>query len=140
MSAKIRVAGYHLDGKLAGIYKSMMEAGRENYISDDSIRNCINGRSRTAGDMFWIKLGFEEEAPKKLDLKSILKKNYCYRPVRMLSKRSGKVLSEFESITEAERVMGIASPEIVRSCRGFISEDSIRAGGYKWEYVENKRD
>ena len=52
------------------------------------------------------------------------------KPVQMLDKSTGELLSTFLSTHEAERVTGIANQSISSCCLGRLKS----AGGYKWRY------
>ena len=51
----VRVDQYDLDDNYLKTYRSVNEAGRENHISNKSIRDCINGKQKTAGSFRWKK-------------------------------------------------------------------------------------
>jgi hypothetical protein len=48
----------------------------------------------------------------------------------MLDPRTGTVIKEFISISDAGRKLGINSSNITSVCKGIRS----KAGGYKWRY------
>ena len=53
------------------------------------------------------------------------------KQVQMFDKSTGELLATFPSTHEADRVTGIAQPNISACCLGKIKS----AGGYKWRYL-----
>ena len=91
-------------------------------------RNAINIRIHMA-----IGVGIDIGHRACLDEQKILK---C-KPVIQLSKE-GKVVKTWESITAAEKALGISSGNITGVLNPNIKKRPIRhtAGGFKWKYVD----
>lgn len=51
----IKIIQYDLSGNVIKIWESLMEASRQNNISEGAISNCINKRNKTAGGFRWEK-------------------------------------------------------------------------------------
>jgi hypothetical protein len=127
---KISKAVLKLDekGKIVKEFASISEASREAGISIGRLRDCLRGKSQTAGGFYWIEKGNE-----KLNkgLKSIIpsRKKLTNQPKAVLQfGMDGKFIAQYPSISQAAKDCGI-SPSALTSC---LNGDYLTAGGFQW--------
>lgn len=99
------------------------------------------GKRLTAGNYLWI---FREYTTEEIDDRIRKYKEYLSntcKPVCQIDKDTNKIIREWESASEAERVLGIFGTGIQAVCQKKPKKDGKgyyyipqTAGGFKWEY------
>lgn len=117
-----RVVQYSIEGKKIRTYVSAEEAANKTKIFVHSIINCCtHNHAFTAGGFRWA---FEGEQPQLLNWKRAPKKVQQYTP-------TGKLVANYNTITEAAKDTGINTASISLACRGKRQD----AGGFIWRYA-----
>ena len=117
------ICQYSLDGKFLRSYSSLAEAKKEfAYLSTSTLKG--THRSKSAYGYMW-----KYDNGDHSDVVPI-ETNKKFRKVIQIDSETNEVLSQYESLAEAERQTGISIKQICKACRGLHKT----AGGYKWRY------
>lgn len=115
-----RVVQYSIEGREIQEYASAEEAANKTKVYVYSIINCCtHNHAFTAGGFRWA---FEGELPQPLKTSS--------SKVKQLTP-TGKLVANYNSMTEAAKETGICITSISQACRGKKQD----AGGYVWRYA-----
>lgn len=125
-----KVFQYTLDGEFVAEYRSESEASRQTGINQTHINGCCNHKYgfKTAKNFIFV---YENEREIIYD---IIKEYNRYKDrtkIIQLSK-DGVFINEYQSATEANRILGIDSSSIIACCRG----KRKTAGGSIWKYLD----
>jgi GIY-YIG catalytic domain/NUMOD1 domain len=121
-SKKIRVSQFTLEGKLIKTWSSTKEASIKLKINSSSISLCINGKISTAGSYLWA---YEGKLPKIIG--SSLRSPVIQKDLL------GKVIKEWNSISEASRALKIGVSSIILCCK----ERKASIGAFSWSYKKD---
>jgi hypothetical protein len=129
------VLQFNLMGNFIKEYRSIVDAAQKLGISKNNIRDCLRGKSRTAGKFQWkykgdsiFEKGIVDIGPvKKID-------QYNCTPVLQFD-RNGKFIREYINIKEAAKTLGIKIENIRECFRG----RSKTAAGFQWRYINEPR-
>ena len=119
-TSKTKVDQYERNGKFLKTWDSINEAVKEVGISSSSISKCCSGKSKTSGGYIWRYHGSEPPAPQK----------GMSKRVGQYSK-SGDLIREWDSISQASKELGIGNSHIISVCKGRRKT----TGGYGWKYL-----
>ena len=114
---------YDTQGNLIGSYYSTNEAERQTGIKQSLISGQIAGEYKTAGGFRW---SYELN-----ELPPIERVKYYKREVIQIDKDTLEVIAQYDSISEASKLLNIASGSITKVCQG----KRKTAGGFCWSYV-----
>lgn len=113
----VSVCQYDMAGNFLNEYKSIADA--RDLLGIHNIWNCCQGKSKSAGGYIW----------KYRDEKHKSNNNHRIEVIQM--DLDGKIISKYESISEAERQTGAKC--ISECCSG----KRKTSGGFRWEKVRN---
>lgn len=121
-----RVAMYDLNGEYIKSFLSIHSAHDETGVSRTQIRNCCDRLSHTAGGYLW-----RYDDNDRQDY--VEKPSYKNKKRIVLQYDKGmKLLGQYSSIREAERITGFKHENIGACCRGKMKTSN----GYIWKYAE----
>lgn len=127
---------YTLDGKFVSKYPSIAEAERITHIKSANIYSVCKGtKSSSAGGYIWSLSQDPTAVFAKIKRKIKGLSVYGKRRVRQIS-LDGKTINEFNSIVDASKSTGINKTTIQKVCNHYRYQKT--AGGFKWEYINNK--
>jgi len=120
------VTQYNLKGQRVDYFASITEASRSTKIALNAITGCVNGHKATGGGYLWRRgIGDDQlvlpDMPRRLGSK--LRKEISQFD------QNGKLISNFRSIKEASRSLGIHYTNIAAVLTG----DGITAAGFIWK-------
>ena len=138
------VVQYNIDNTFVAEYESISEAERQttfHHVSD-----CCNGKRKQCGNYYfrfkdnyypyvertdyWTGAHHSEETIKKLRTINPLKKSICQYSIE-----DDKLISEYESGHDVERLTGLARRHIMKCCKGVKNFNSV--GGFYFRYKDN---
>lgn len=125
-------AVYQLDNNknILNIFSSTREAERFTGISQANISKCCLGLVHSAGDYWWC---YPKDYETFIVKKKGPSKGQCLVVLQL--DLTENIIAEFKSLTEAEKITGIAHQNISKCCKGQLNT----AGGYKWRYKNEER-
>jgi len=117
----IPISQYTLNGEFVAEYKNQAEAFNMTQISQSSISNCVNDKSRQAGGYMWYN---SNSIP--MNIQKTSKYFNTKKPIIQYN-LNGNIISEFKSISEASKILNIKTnlivtnlKKITKTCKGFI--------------------
>lgn len=116
-------------GKVIKFFPSCREAERELKLTFGLISSCCNNYYYCAGGFLWIyKRNLSKLDKRFKEYQKTLKRHNI--PVEQLDKTTGKVIKEFESITQACKSLSLETTNISAVCKGKLKS----TGGFRWRY------
>jgi group I intron endonuclease len=107
-----------LDGKIIREYLSPTEAFELTGIKRTTIKECLNGRNKTAAGFIWE---YADNMGKKQTAKKVAKKDF----------KTGDILAIFNTIREAAKSVDLDDKSISRVVNG----NGFSAAGFNWVFV-----
>ena len=116
-----------LDNIFIEEFESIVEVERKTGINSSSISACCRNKRNSAGGYRWLYKDDYNLNKNNLELLPKKKKKIVQLDL------DNNLIKEYESIKEAEKQTGIASPNISRYCKGKVKATN----GFKWMYKED---
>lgn len=129
------VSQYTTDGQFIKTYKSVTEASKALGILQNSISQCLNGKSRTAGKFVWKyadEVKNQEPIMQEPIIEDCIKKGEPTNIIKAVNQytKDGEFIETYKTVAEASRATGICEGSI-RHC---VKDRRKTAGGFVWKY------
>ena len=119
-------------GEFVNEYYSITYAAKKLGLSSINISRCLNNKQKTSGGYIWINK-FDENGNENY-LTDIKKSRCRKRKVLMADKKSGEILQEYNSITEAAKDQNVHIASISLCC----NNKRKSCNGYIWTFKYDK--
>ena len=123
-SNKRSILQYDKTGKFIKIWNSITEAAEHFKVDISLLSQCLSGKNASAANYVWRY--YSDNFPSQIDTSDL---NFSKKPVYQYS-LSGTFIKEWESCSNAEDTLHIASGNISSACSGKLKT----AGGFQWRY------
>ena len=119
---KVVVCQYSKSGDFLAKFPSITLAAKSIQVKESSVRDCINGHSKTCRGFIWRR----EDQPYEGEHKN-------FRKTRAVVKydREGNILGVFPSMVAAAETIGLTPDAIQKNVKG----ENHTAGGFVWRYA-----
>lgn len=134
-SRKKKVYQYNFDGELIAVFNSLTDASTKTNISLNNLSLCCLNKTKSAGNFLWSYTNNESDILQKIKSNnnkvndgSIKKKVY------QIDLKTGKIIKEYSSITEASKSNNLEIAGISSCCQ----EKLLSYSNFIWSFCDSK--